>query len=127
MKVIDLLNMMAAGKGLPHRIKLECVNSINNHNSIYTFDPFRETYINADNKSIQNATCLATLLNLKVYEEYEPRDIEVCGSLFTRSEYNKLAGMEEDKKIKKIDDDAITLGIVRDKIKEIIEVINDES
>ena len=40
---------------------------------------------------------------------------------------DKVEIIEEDKKIKKIDDDAITLGIVRDKIKEIIEVINDKS
>ena len=31
--------------------------------------------------------------------EEEPRDIEVCGSLFTKSEYDKLAHSEEEKKI----------------------------
>lgn len=31
--------------------------------------------------------------------EEEPRNIEVCGSLFTKSEYDKLAHSEEEKKI----------------------------
>jgi len=31
--------------------------------------------------------------------EEEPRDIEVCGSWFTKSEYDKLAHSEEEKKI----------------------------
>lgn len=36
--------------------------------------------------------------NKEILEE-EPRNIEVCGSLFTRSEYDKLAQSEEQKKI----------------------------
>lgn len=74
--------------------------------------------------------------------EEEPRDIEVCGSWFTKSEYDKLAHSEEDKKIKPIEWDCyddnyqlyyngamnyvsraeLELAL---KINEIIEVIND--
>ena len=47
------------------------------------------------------------LIRLDNFEEIikeEPRNIEVCGSLFTKSEYDKLAHSEEEKKIpEKID------------------------
>ena len=66
MKVIDLLNKIANGEPLPNKICLECVNSINEHNCYYHFSPIFESYINDDNTLIQNATNLATLLNLEV-------------------------------------------------------------
>ena len=97
MKVIDLLNKIENEEGLPDKIKVECVNSINEHNCYYHFSPIFESYINDDNTLIQNATNLATLLNLEIeIIEEEPRNIEVCGSLFTKSEYDKLARIKEE-------------------------------
>ena len=66
MKVIDLLNKIANKECLPDKIKIECVNSINEHNCYYHFSPIFESYINDDNTLIQNATNLATLLDLKI-------------------------------------------------------------
>ena len=42
----------------------------------------------------------------------EPRDIEVCGSLFTKSEYDKLAHSEEKKIPEKLNDFTIAVGSV---------------
>ena len=76
MKVIDLLNKIAKGENLPNKVKLECVNSINEHNCFYEFNPIAETYVNGDNQLIQNATCFATLLNLEVEIIEEDKKIE---------------------------------------------------
>ena len=110
MKVIDLLNKIVNGENLPNKVKLECVNSINEHNCFYEFNPIAETYVNGDNQLIQNATCFATLLNLEV---------EI---------------IEEDKKInEKIDEDffeAISSSyrerIMKDKIDEIIDYLEEK-
>lgn len=70
---------------------------------------------------------------IEIIEE-EPRNIKVCGSLFTRSEYNKLAGIEEDKKIENnfqhvyySDNDMINANFenIRTTLKNIINVINE--
>ena len=66
MKVIDLFNMMAEGKPLPNKIKLQCVNSIDKTNNIYTFNPIRETWVNKQGKDLEDATMLATLLDLEI-------------------------------------------------------------
>ena len=66
MKVIDLFNDMANGKPLPNRIKLQCVNGINESNCFYRFNPIAETYWNNEHNLLQNATYLATLLDLNI-------------------------------------------------------------
>lgn len=79
MKVIDLLNRIVNGENLPNKVKLECVNSINEHNCFYEFNPIAETYVNGDNQLIQNATCFATLLNLEVEIIEEDKKIrKIC-------------------------------------------------
>lgn len=66
MKVIDLFNDIANGKPLPNKIKLQCVNGINEKNCIYTFNPIAETYWNDEHELLQNATYFVTLLDLEV-------------------------------------------------------------
>ena len=67
----------------------------------------------------------------------EPRNIEVCGSLFTKSEYDELAKSNEDKKIakligdwqnvfnEKIQQDFVE--IILNKINEIIDKVNGDN
>lgn len=76
MKVIDLLNKIANEEYLPDKIKIECVNSINEHNCYYHFSPIFESYINDDNTLIQNATNLATLLDLEIEIIEENKNIK---------------------------------------------------
>ena len=88
MKIIELLTKIANGENLPNKVKLECVNSINEHNCFYEFNPIAETYVNGDNQLIQNATCFATLLNLEVEIIEEDKKIEkletydIAGNIF---------------------------------------------
>ena len=90
MKVIDLLNKIANGEPLPNKICLECVNSINEHNCYYHFSPIFESYINDDNTLIQNATNLATLLNLEVEIIEEDNKIPTLKNLnLTKIDINK--------------------------------------
>lgn len=96
-RVIDLLNKIANGEEVPEKIKVG--------NIIWSFDKKEKTYfMNNTNIQLFYVEKITKRLNdeVEVIEE-EPRDIEVCGSLFTRSEYNRLAGIKEDKKIEKID------------------------
>lgn len=89
MKIIDLLNKIANGEEPPKKIRL-------GRYLIMEYDG--EEYIEQTNKK----PFLYYIWNLnekvEILEE-EPRNIEVCGSLFTKSEYDKLARSEEEKKI----------------------------
>ena len=111
MKVIDLLNKIANKEPLPNKIKIECVNSINEHNCYYHFNPIAETYVNDDNTLIQNATCFATLLDLEVEIIEEDKKIE-------HLKYNHLT--EED-----IFGTLPIPNMVVDKINEIIDKLNE--
>lgn len=97
MKIIDLLNKIANGKEIPKRIIYG--------NEEYSFNYKDMTYYCCDHDmtDLLNSDLIGNILNdeVEIIEE-EPRDIEVCGSFFTKSEYNKLARTEEDKKIEKI-------------------------
>ena len=88
----ELLRMIKDGKA-PKKIKF---------NNIYCY--YRECkneYVDYTNKPIiQWDYVVMNSLNeeVEILEE-EPRDIEVCGSFFTKSEYDKLAQGKEEKKI----------------------------
>ena len=96
MKIIDLLNKIANEHKVPEKIKFNDYEYLyHDKEHGYCRPAYDCTYI-----------CFDTDFN--IYEvlndeveilEEEPRDIEVCGSLFTRSEYDKLAHSEEEKKI----------------------------
>lgn len=68
-------------------------------------------------------------LNIKEYEELvemglvkeEPRDIEVCGTWITKTEYDKLAHCEEEKKIPTLNDIRESYGLPRIEEKKIPE------
>ena len=95
---IDLLNKIANGEEVPKKIK--CFN----YNFIYTEDKRPQRFYKLENQDNYLLKDFVYTLNTRVeIIEDEPRDIEVCGSLFTRSEYNKLAGIKEDKKIEKLE------------------------
>ena len=69
--------------------------------SLFTFNSYKIKY----GRMCWDDNTMIDFLNdtVEVLEE-EPRDIEVCGSLFTKSEYDKLVHCEEEKKIpEKID------------------------
>lgn len=89
MKVIDLLNDMAKGKN----------NEDNKYQFSYTdYCTIREFF---DRYIVDEAN-----LNLEIIEDTpkENRYINVCGSLFTKSEYDELAKSKEDKKIEKLNE-----------------------
>ena len=113
MKVIDLLNKIANG---------EVEQDIE-------FFYKKEKYRHIDN--LFGDYYVEEVLNDEV-EIVEPKDIEVCGTLFTKSEYNKL--FKEDKKIEKIPKKDKNGNIylysnealeIIDKINEIIDKINE--
>lgn len=111
MKVIDLLNMIANGEPLPNEICLECVNSINEHNCYYHFSPIFESYINDDNVLIQNATDLATLLDLEVEIIEEDKKIEkIWFSLYEMERVNKEVLEKIENKINEIIDKINEIG-----------------
>lgn len=131
MKVIDLLNKIANGEPLPNEICLECVNSINEHNCYYHFSPIFESYINDDNTLIQNATNLATLLNLKVEIIEEDKKIEKLENEKWFYDYATYDSYEDkiDKVlylIKAINLLETKINIMNDKVNEIIDKINEE-
>lgn len=100
MKVIDLLVDKVNGKKLPNKIK---ANSI-----VFILDKDNNEYKREDEDAEEFYTeyMIDGFVDLtdevEIIEE-EPRNIEVCGSLFTKSEYDKLAGIKEDKKIEKLE------------------------
>ena len=93
MKIIDLLNKIANGEEVPKKIKYD--------KNIYALNKY-ENYENVDivGSYINWDYVVFNCLNeeVEIIEE-EPRDIEVCGSWFTKSEYDKLFCFEEEKKI----------------------------
>lgn len=93
-KMIDLLIKNANGEEMPREIIFEN----------YRYYKHPEGYF----RSVINSNWIALTTDFNIYDilndeveilEKEPRDIEVCGSLFTKSEYDKLAHSEETKKI----------------------------
>ena len=107
MKVIDLLNKIANGEEVPKKVKYK--------NKIYEWKEYDVCYGKIMTKkgwvkengyvAEENRTyfylkhCYQDLNDEVEILEEEPRDIELCGSLFTKSEYDKLARSEEEKKI----------------------------
>lgn len=91
-KMIDLLNKIVNGEEVPKQIKYS--------NKIYTLSNLVNDYMNEDGDYLTYKFDDFDILNdeVEILEE-EPRDIEVCGSLFTKSEYDKLAHSEKPKKI----------------------------
>lgn len=93
MKVIDLLNKIANGEEVPRKFMVD-------GDTLYIGE---DKFIEYENGKKIEWFIYPSWLNeeIEIIED-EPRNIEVCGSLFTRSEYNRLAGIKEDKKIRKI-------------------------
>ncbi len=97
-KVIDLLNIIASGEKIPNKIKW------GDHNLTWYIYEHKALDELGDPNLFKCAGCVSrSLLNDEVEIIEEPRDIEVCGSLFTKSEYDELAKSNEDKKIDKLD------------------------
>lgn len=141
-KLIDLLVKIANGEEVPKRIKWE--------DTIYVYSKYDKDYlefpISVDEyKGLFNMkdSILTQYLNdeAEIIEDKpkEERNINVCGTLFTKSEYEELA-KSKDKKIEKIkmvvcDSDLIDrnhfvieyLGELKYKINEIIDKINGRS
>lgn len=111
MKVIDLLDKIANGEEVPKKVKYK--NKIYEwkeydtcYGKIWTKKGWKKEfgYVAEENRTyFYLKHCYQDLNDEVEIIEEEPRNIEVCGSLFTRSEYNRLAGIEEDKKIEKIE------------------------
>jgi len=74
MKVIDIINIMEKGKGIPNKIKLECVNNITKENCTYKFNPLVENYVNTNGGLLTNATYFGTLLHLEIEIIGEPKE-----------------------------------------------------
>lgn len=121
MKVIDLISKIANKGPLPNKIKIECVNSINEHNCYYHFNPIAETYVNDDNTLIQNATCFATLLDLEVEIIEEDKKIEKIKDVNT-DYYSKGDGYES---LISIEGLVLDIQTLKHKVNEIIDYINE--
>lgn len=87
--IYELLEMIKDDKA-PKKIKY--------NNDIYEYEDC--DYFDINRGYLFDRYNVSGILNdeVEILEE-EPRDIEVCGSLFTKSEYDKLAHSEEEKKI----------------------------
>lgn len=125
-KIIDLYNKIVKGETMPKEI-IWC-------HCKYEWNGLEENYYsNSDDNGLFDYAPKYKFLNdeVEIIEE-EPRDIEVCGSWFTKSEYDKLAHSEEEKKIpKKIplsnyhnSTDDIKEKVLINKINEIIDYLN---
>lgn len=101
MKVIDLLNKIANGE-VKHNTKFRIYFSDKLHRDFYYdwYETCPLLSLKAGNGDLFQDD-FDWNDEVEIIEE-EPRDIEVCGTMFTRSEYNKLAGIKEDKKIEQI-------------------------
>lgn len=139
MKVIDLLNKIANGE-----IETGTIFYVNGdffydlvviNENLYVINTMLKQLELLENKYINRfIKDDVELLILKEENiEEEPRDIEVCGSFFTRSEYNKLAGIKEDKKIEKVNEDKFNdlhnntkIILLKNKINEIIDYLDKE-
>lgn len=91
MKVIDLLNKIANGEEY-RNCNLIWHSKITGQHMKENIDAGTFIYESLFYKDI-------TLNDEVEILEEEPRDIEVCGSLFTKSGYDKLTHSEEEKKI----------------------------
>lgn len=94
LRVIDLLNKIANGEEVPRKFIVD-------GDTLYIGEDRFIEYANG--KRIEWFIYPSWLNEEVEIIEEEPRDIEVCGSLFTKSEYDKLAGIKEDKKIEELD------------------------
>ena len=95
----ELLGLVKDGKELPKKIKvLDVIYEFDDHYGDYfnkSLDRYLFVYMTSEEE-----WKLAYFLNAEVeILEEEPRNIEVCGTWFTKSEYDKLAQSEEQKKI----------------------------
>jgi len=146
-KIIDLLYKIHTGEKPIKKIKYK--------DKIFNYERYvvgeGDSYFDAEWKEVEgyraevNGTfyyLCADTSNLEdeveIIEE-EPRNIEVCGSWFTKTEYDRLAHPEEDNKIEKLIPTSLkgidnldekievshidTMSVI-DKINEIIDVIN---
>ena len=125
-RIIDLLNKIANGEeDLPKKFNFD--------GEMFEMTEFG-SYTDRDGDSIFDSLCTDfSNLNdeVEIIEE-EPRDIEVCGSFFTQSEYNKLARTEEDKKIEKLtyentfenNSDMEVQEVLVNKVNELIDKVN---
>jgi hypothetical protein len=112
--IYELLRMIKDGNA-PKKIKYNGVIFENNGCNCY---------INEEDKSLSYCVEIPMFLNdeVEILEE-EPRNIEVCGSWFTKSEYEKLAHSEEEKKIPEKLDHLIGYDIQQfDDLKEYVEI-----
>ena len=130
MKVIDLLNKIANGEEY-RNCNLIWHSKITGQHMKENIDAGTFIYESLFYKDI-------TLNDEVEILEEEPRDIEVCGSLFTKSGYDKLTHSEEEKKIpEKLDKYADVSGDLacgwsfaekklKDKIDEIIDYLKNK-
>lgn len=95
----ELLGLVKDGKELPKKVKvLDVIYEFDDHYGDY-FNKSLDRYLFVYMAS-EEEWKIAYFLNAQVeIIEDEPRDIEVCGSLFTKSEYDNLFRCEEEKKI----------------------------
>ena len=96
MKIIDLLNKIANGEEVPKKIAIQNKVLIYNEDEILNL---QDCYYMVDD---EDATweIWAYELNDKVeILEEEPRNINMCGSWLTKSEYDKFVKGEEEKKM----------------------------
>ena len=125
MKIIDLLNKIAKGEEVPKKIAIQNDVLIYNEDEILNL---QDCYYMADE---EDATwkIWAYELNdeVEIIEEETEEIIEVCGSLFTKSEYDKLAYSEEEKKIPEKIDNLIGYDIQQfDDLKEYVEITTND-
>ena len=99
MKIIDLLNKIANGEEIPKKIKYDGIE-YKITKIMLEDNKYWENYINEDMECLFPINTNYLNDEVEIIEE-EPRNIEVCGSLFTKSEYDKLAYCGEEKKIPK--------------------------
>lgn len=95
MKVIDLLNKIANDEDVPYSVKY--------NERIYEYVEETKWYLREDLKSelFIDKNKLNDEIEIIEDTQKEDRYINVCGSLFTKSEYDELAKSKEDKKIEK--------------------------
>lgn len=96
MRIIDLLVKIANGEEVPKKIKYKSFILERTESS-----EVKRLYVDEQGMYFPEYYSFDLNDEVEIIEE-EPRDIEVCGSLFTKSECDKLAGIKEDKKIERI-------------------------
>ena len=121
MKIIDLLNKIANGEEVPKKIQLgekeyEYVDRVD---GLYNYkNTFNGDYLS-------NEFMIENILNFEV-EIIEEEKILVCGTYFTKEQYDMLFNHKEDnKKIEKLNIDDIDYFTMNNKINEIIDKLNE--